>query len=194
MAVDKKQVAMWVGGILASAAVAFLIYRLQQQDAAQNATNAADAAAAQESALANQEAETASLPSVSVPTISATPDPTDSANQGGASAADAGLSALIASMLSSDNSSTTSVSTPIASIAPLPYPTQQNIPDVTIPTLTNYSGASSTVAGGNGATASPISATPGTFTTINSSGANGYNTNLARPGGASLQLINPASQ
>lgn len=165
MSVDKKQVAMWAAGILASAAVAFLIYRLQSNDAAQAAANEADASEESESELANQQQEVASLPSISVPTIastpSTTPSTTDTTNQGTSPATDDDLESIIAAFQGSDQSGVTNATTPIAA---LPYPTAPSIPAVATPTLIDYSGGSSS----SGGSSNP--------TVVKS--ANGLNTNL----------------
>jgi type II secretory pathway pseudopilin PulG len=183
MALDKKQIALTVGGILAGLTLTYLLYRLEQNNAATAAANAANASAEAESQLANQQAEVASLPAISVPTISSTPSTTpstsDTSNQSQTSSIDPGLESIIASLLSQDNTSTTTQQSPSAQIAQLPIPTGVNIAPVVIPTLqTNF--------GGN-PVSSPISVSGTTsYANTQSEGSNGvvYNTNVAR--GASL--------
>lgn len=161
MKLDKKEIALWAGGILASAAVAFLIFRLQQNDAAAAAANAANQANYTESELANQQSEVASLPSVSVPTISATPSTTDTTQQGQTDASDSSLESIIAKMLGIDSTSVTSQTSPSGNLtigtgtpflsasgqaannlAALPLPTASTIPTVQIPAVNNFASAS----------------------------------------------------
>lgn len=176
MAIDKEKVLLWAGGVLASAAVAFLIYRLQQQDAAQNAANAANAAAEEQSELANQQAETASLPEVSVPSITSTPStttsPTDTANQSQTPSDSSTLEAFLATVLAEDSTPVTSQSSNTGNmvIPVLPPNVAPTIDPVIIPTVDNFGGTP---------TASPIS-TAGGGSLSNTTGANGYNTNVAR--------------
>lgn len=146
MPLDKKQIALTVGGILAGLTLTYLLYRLEQNNAAANAQSETDAANAQQSELANQQAQFSSLPSISVPTISATPSPTDTTNQGQVSAVDPTLEAFLAAALSADNTAVTSATSPVATITQLPFPTQNVIPAVVIPELQTF-----------GSTASPIS-------------------------------------
>lgn len=149
MALDKKQIALTVGGILAGLTLTYLLYRLEQNNAANN--QAASDAVASEVVSQQPQQQQISVPSISVPTISATPSttasPTDTSNQNQASAIDPTLATLLAASLSQDNSHITNVSTPLASITELPFPTTNVIPQVDIPAINNFSG---------GSTASPI--------------------------------------
>jgi hypothetical protein len=106
-----------VGGV-ASIGVTFLFYRMSQQSAAQDAANSANAAAEQESELANEQSEIASLPSISVPTVSSTPSSTDVAQQTtGTSASDSTLEAIVSAMqATSTNSAVTTTITPLAAV------------------------------------------------------------------------------
>lgn len=155
MGLDKKQIALTVGGIVAGLALTYLLYRLEQGKSAANAA-ASDAAA--QSAMATQQFQYAQLPTISVPTISATPSttpsPTDTSNQGQSPAIDPTLAAYLAKVLSEDNSHVTSQSSPVASITELPFPTQNVIPAVVVPTLNDFSSSQF------GSVAQPISATP----------------------------------
>lgn len=116
MTFDKKDIILSVGGTIAAIAVAYLIYKMQQRDAAQQAANSANADAEIESELANQQSAIASLPSVSVPTISSTPSSTDVVQQSQSPASGDELAAIISAFQSSDNTSVTSAITPIASL------------------------------------------------------------------------------
>jgi hypothetical protein len=170
MALDKKQIALTVGGILAGLALTYLLYRLEQNNAATAAANAANASEEDESELANQQAEVASLPGVSVPTISSTPSTTDTTQQGTSPATDTTLEALIASMLGQDNSSTTGASTPLAGITALPLPAGVNIPAVAIPSVNTFSSTGNPGTSGGYTTATTPSTPP--------PAANGYGTNV----------------
>lgn len=78
MALDKKEIALSVFGVLAGLTLTYLLYRLQQRDSAASASTAdANAAAVAAQDEQNQEAQNSqeyqlseSLPSVSVPSIS----------------------------------------------------------------------------------------------------------------------------
>jgi hypothetical protein len=65
---NKKDIALTVGGVLASFALAYLLYRLQQRDAAINAANAAASAQASQDAQNTQIANETSLES-QLPTL-----------------------------------------------------------------------------------------------------------------------------
>lgn len=123
MALDKKQIALTVGGILAGLTLTYLLYRLEQNNAATASANAANAAAEEQSELSNQQADVASLPSVSVPTISSTPSTTDTTNQATAPASSSALEAILASMLGEDTSGVTSQTSPTgnAFASPIDY-------------------------------------------------------------------------
>jgi hypothetical protein len=145
MAYDKKDIALSVGGILASMVVAYLIYRMEANNAATAQQDAAAQAAEAESALANQQAQVAALPSISVPAIAtATPSTTDTTNQAQASAIDPNLEAIIAAFQSQPSSSVTSQTSIAGSVIPTIYaPPALTIPDVTVPTLiTNFNNSS----------------------------------------------------
>lgn len=155
MALDKKQIALTVGGIVAGLTLTYMLYRLEQGKSAAD-TAAADASA--QSALATQQFQYASLPSISVPTISSTPattpSPTDVSNQSQIPAIDPTLAKYLAAALSQDNTHITSQSSPISAITELPFPTQKVIPTVVVPSLIDFSQSQF------GSTAQPISATP----------------------------------
>lgn len=143
MKFDKKEAALWAGGVLASAAVAFLIYHLQQNNAANAAAESEAAAEEQQSELANQQSYISSLPQTSVPSISAsapvTSDVNTAVNNGGSTPTeDPDLAAIIAAFQTTQPSSVTNASTPVGAIAPLPYPTPPSIPDVVVPTLNDF--------------------------------------------------------
>lgn len=113
----KEDIILTVGGSLAAIGVAYLIYRVQQRQAALAADNEQNNSDAIESQLANQQAEFASLPQISVPSISSTPSTTDVDQQStGSSASDNVLSQLIASFQATDNTGVTSTVSPIASL------------------------------------------------------------------------------
>lgn len=166
MAVDKEKIALWVAGVLASAAVAFLIYNLERKNAAQTQQNAIDASNEAESELANQQSEAASLPQISVPSLA--PSPTDVSNQATAPANNSELDTFLAALLAGDNSSITSQSSPSGNlvIPPLIPVSKQSIPAVNIPSVENFSASTSTSftptstvapqAPTTGATATPI--------------------------------------
>lgn len=129
MAVDKKQVLMWVGGTLAAAGVSFLIYRLQSRDAAIGAANseaASEAAAQQEQ---DEQAYLATQESTPVDSVSSTPttattssDINTAVDNGGSTPSDSSqLESLISSFLANDNSAVTSQTSPSgnSAIAPI---------------------------------------------------------------------------
>lgn len=168
MALDKKQIALTVGGIMAGLTLTYLLYRVEQQN---SATNEANQSAITQSELANQQAQIASLPSINVPMISSVPSSTDTSNQSQASAIDPNLEAILANVLSQDNSPVTSQSTPIASITALPLPTGTQIPPVVVPQLENFQQTQPTGQSNNSGYSNTVS-------------WNGLRTNLAK--GASL--------
>lgn len=113
----REDIILTVGGSLAAIGVAYLIYRVQQRQSALAEQNAQSNSDAIESQLANQQAEFASLPQISVPSISSTPSTTDVNQQStGSSASDNVLSELIASFQATDNTGVTSTISPIASL------------------------------------------------------------------------------
>lgn len=133
MPIDKKQVAMWTAGTLASVAATFLVYRLEKKSQAANAANqqaASDAAAQAEAQQQNQEQSyLATQPAVSVPSITATTtsDVNTAADNGGATPSSASaLEALVTSFLSQENSSVTSQTSPHG-IDPLPSPAASSV-------------------------------------------------------------------
>lgn len=62
---NKKDIALTVGGVLATMVLAYLLYRLQQRDAATSAANAAADQQTQVSQANQQESYLAQLPSIS---------------------------------------------------------------------------------------------------------------------------------
>lgn len=138
MKFDKKDVILSIGGVIASAGIAYLLYRLEQNNAAQAAANSTAQSEEIQSQLANQQALLTSLPSVSVPTIttpSTTVSSTDTSNQDQTSASDSALEAIITQMLASDQTPVTSQTSPQSAINQIPLPTPYVPPTVTIPTL-----------------------------------------------------------
>lgn len=132
MSMDKKDIALTVGGIMAGLTLTYLLYRLEQNNAATAQADAVNQAAETESSLANQQAQIASLPSVSVPSLS-TPSSTDTSLQATSPATDSNLAAIIAAFQTQDNSSVTSQSSPVGSIPVLSLPSQIMAPPVDIP-------------------------------------------------------------
>lgn len=69
MSMDKKEIALSIGGVLATMALSYLLYRIQQKDSAANAAaSQAAAAAAEQNAVAEQSQEeqyTSELPDLS---------------------------------------------------------------------------------------------------------------------------------
>jgi hypothetical protein len=143
----KEDIALTVGGILASIAVSYLIYRLEQNNAATNAANAAAQAQAEETAQASaayqQQSLLASVGSSAAsvgssttttydPTASSSTDVTASTSNG------AGLDQNLESIISAFMTPQQPVSNPGAPvIAPLPVTTEPIINNggVNIPTL-----------------------------------------------------------
>jgi hypothetical protein len=150
MHLDRHDVLLTSAGIIASAGIAFVLYRLEKQNAA-NAVAAAqsstDALQAQVSQIASQQYPTAPG-AITVPTISNSPSPIDTtatqtvAANGATPATDINLANIIASFQAQDSSHITSQSTPIASIPELPLPTATVIPTVVVPTVQTFAGYS----------------------------------------------------
>jgi hypothetical protein len=114
---DRKDIALTVGGVIASAGVAFLIYRLQQRDAAQNA---AAISASQDNTAQTQSAYLTALPSVSIPqeTSSASFD-TNSPVVQTPTGVDPNLEAIIASFLGQPGPTGTQPVQPIVTGGPV---------------------------------------------------------------------------
>ena len=94
---NKKDIALTVGGVLATGVLTYLLYRLQQRDAATAAANVAASADASQAQVYNEAGLAASLPQVSVPAIgnlgSSNEGSTDTTSSNGtsATASDTGL-------------------------------------------------------------------------------------------------------
>ncbi len=159
MTYDKKDIALTVGGILASITVAYLVYRMEANNASVAAQNQAANDAQLQAEIANQQSY---APSISVPQISSTPSVTDSTNQALAPAPDSNLSAIIAAFQASDQTSVTSVANP--SIIPtIAAPVQPIIAAVADPTLLDYSVSSKNSFSSPIVPVTPISQGPGGF-------------------------------
>jgi hypothetical protein len=110
---NKKDIALTVGGVLATMVLAYLLYQLQQRDAAAAAANAANASAEDEAdAEAEQEQEyslSSQLPQVSVGTtstgIDTVNDDTDPTSDDTGGAADTSADGLLSSILADFTSS-----------------------------------------------------------------------------------------
>ena len=162
MAYDKKDIALTVGGVIASMVVAYLIYRMEANNASIAQQNAAAQAAEAESALANQQTQVASLPSISVPAIAtATPSTTDTSNQSQTSAIDPNLEAIIAAFQSQPSGDVTSQTSIAGSVIPtIQAPPALTIPTVNVPSLISYGSSNPTQVSGlaNSAVRVPLSA------------------------------------
>jgi hypothetical protein len=173
MAIDKEHLYITIGGVIASGAIAYLIYRMQTQNAAAN-TDAQIEASEEESQ--QEQSYIAQLPSISAaaPSATTTYSSTGDVATGsttGTPATDDDLEALIAAFQSSPLNSVVLQSTPVASLQPLAAPSQQTVAPVTIPPL-NLGGTSGS--SGVGVTNNVAPLVP---TVVQ--GSNGYNTNLS---------------
>ena len=138
MALDKKEIALTVGGVVATIAVAYLIYRLEQNNAAIAQANAQANSDAIQSQLANEQQQIASLPSVAVPAISSAPV-SSGASQTQAPALDPNLAAIITAFQSGNQSDVTSASTPVANVIPtLALPSTPLVVPVNIPAINTF--------------------------------------------------------
>lgn len=149
----KEDIALTVGGILASIAVSYLIYRLEQNNAATNAANAAAQAQAEETAqasaayqqqslLASVGSSAASVGSSSTtttydPTAASSTDVTASTSNG--AGLDPNLESIISAFMTPQQPAT-NPGAPV--IAPLPVTAEPVISDggVYIPTLNSSTG------------------------------------------------------
>lgn len=150
---NKKDIALTVGGVVATMALAYLFYRMQQRDAAANAaaTQAAADAATQAAAQAQQAQEAqasgayqelaAYYPSVSTPSITGTTTTTDAASTvtTSASTADNGDTGTTIDSTGIDNLLSQIINDFAGSIT-----TQgaqpETVASMTIPTITSVSG------------------------------------------------------
>ena len=151
MAFDKKQIALSVGGILAGLTLTYLLYRLQQKDAAAAQQSQANAASEASSQYALQQSQLASIPQISVPTISATaaaPAATDTT----APASSSALQAILTQILSEDQTPVTSQQSTHSTITALPFPTIQTAdPNVPNPVQTFGSSGVTPISSNSGA-------------------------------------------
>jgi hypothetical protein len=172
MAIDKEHLYITIGGVIASGAIAYLIYRMETQN------NAADTSAqieASEEEAQQEQSYIAQLPSISSSAPSSTTTYTSSGDIAtgsttGTPATDDDLEALIAAFQSSPLNSVVLQSTPVATVTPLAAPSQTTIAPVTIPPL-NLSGTPGP---------SGVGVTNNVAPLINTAvqGSNGYNLNL----------------
>jgi hypothetical protein len=120
----KEHVILTVGGIIASAAIAYLIYRAEKQN---SDANAQQIISAEETASSQQQTYALSVPAISsVTTATSAGDVSTASSNNGASAVDPTLEAIIAAFQSNENT-VQSQSTPIGQLVALPMPTLVNI-------------------------------------------------------------------
>jgi hypothetical protein len=177
MAIDKEHLYITIGGVIASGAIAYLIYRMQTQNAAAN-TDAQIAASEEETQ--QEQSYISQLPSISASAPSATTTYSSAGDVAtgsttGTPATDDELEALIASFSASPLNSVVLQSTPVAIVNPLAAPGQQTVAPVTIPTL-NASPGPSGVGVTNNVAPLTNSVNNSTFT------SGDYSGNLARNG------------
>jgi hypothetical protein len=137
MAIDKEHLYLTIGGIIASGAIAYLIYRMESQD---NAANTEAQIAASEEEAQQEQSYIAELPSISASAPSATTTYSSAGDIStgsttGTPASSDDLESIIAAFQSSPLNSVVLQSTPVDTVTALPAPAQVTVAPVTIPTL-----------------------------------------------------------